>query len=194
MDTSELDGMDPVSTSGMTLLINGNAATFKRMANDKSEKNLRLRLQPDGQCASQLGERKQKLEEWANKVIPGHLLTKAICQSYTQQVWSSMTYKLGTCTASLKEVENSLGLTDFYLIIKLSVAQRTPRTLIYIPYQFCGMELNSLPAETTVAQINCPLQQYGPATALKPTLKAAIEHLQVEIDVPGCSLLYDYYK
>jgi hypothetical protein len=53
------------------------------------------------------------------------------------------------------------------------------------------MELNSLPVETTVAQINCLLQHYGTDTALGTTLAAVIKHLHVEIRVIGCTLLYD---
>ena len=56
------------------------------------------------------------------------------------------------------------------------------------------MELNSLPVETTVAQINCLLQHYDTTTVLGTTLTTAIEHLQVEIGVTGCPLSYNYKK
>ena len=105
-----------------------------------------------------------------------------------------MKYRLGACTATLKELEGGLGSTDFYLISKLGAARSIPTTLRYMPHVYCGMELNSLPVETTVAQINCLLQHYGTTIALGTTLSAAIEHLQVEIGVTGCPLLYDYKK
>ena len=52
MDEVELDDMDPVVTPFTVPLINSDAATDKRLANDKSKKNLGLPVQPDGQCVS----------------------------------------------------------------------------------------------------------------------------------------------
>ena len=69
-----------------------------------------------------------------------------------------MKYGLGACAATLKEPESSLGLTDFYLINKLGAEKSIPTALRYIPHVYCGMELNSLLVETTVAHINCLLQ------------------------------------
>ena len=103
-----------------------------------------------------------------------------------------MKYGLGTCAATLKEPESGLGSTDFYLISKLGAARSIPTALRYMPHVYCDMELHSLPAETTVAQINCLLHRYGTTTALKKTLTAATKHLQVKIGVTGCPLLYDY--
>ena len=56
------------------------------------------------------------------------------------------------------------------------------------------MELNSLPMETTVAQIHCLPQHYGKHMALVTTLVAAIEHFYVKIGVTGWSLLFGYSK
>ena len=68
-----------------------------------------------------------------------------------------------------KELENDMDSTDFCLISKLGVARTIPTALRYMPRQFCGMELNSLPVETTVAQINYLLQHYGTETSLGTT-------------------------
>ena len=105
-----------------------------------------------------------------------------------------MKYGLVACAATLKEPEGGLGSTDFYLISKLGATRSTPTALRYMPHVYCGMELNSLTMETTVAQINCLLQHYGTTTLLGTSLTAAIEHLQVEIRVTGCPLSYDYKK
>ena len=64
--------------------------------------------------------------------------------------------------------------------------------LRYMPPYFCGMELNSLPVETTVAQIKCLLQHYGTNTVLGTILTAVMKHLHVEIGVTGCPLMYAY--
>ena len=105
-----------------------------------------------------------------------------------------MKYGLGAYAVTLKELEGGLGSTDFYLISKLGAARSILTALRYMPQVYCGMELHSLPVETTVAQINCLLQHYDTTTALGTTLTAAIEYLQVEIGVTGCPLLYDYNK
>ena len=105
-----------------------------------------------------------------------------------------MKYGLGACTVTMKEFERGLGSTDFYLMSKLGVARTIPTAVRYLPHIYCGMELNSLPVETMVVQINCLLQHYGRTTALRTTLSAAIEHLQVEIGLTGCPLPYDYKK
>jgi len=91
-----------------------------------------------------------------------------------------MKYGLGTCSASLKELEDGLGKTDFYLLSRLGVTRSIPAELRYMPHRYCGMELNNLPVETTIAQINSLLQRYGTKTALGTTLTAAIEHLRSE--------------
>ena len=88
-----------------------------------------------------------------------------------------MKYGLGACTATLKELENGLESTDFYLISKLGATRSISTALRYMPHFYCGTELYSLTVGTTVAQINCPLQHYGTSTALETTLAAAIEHL-----------------
>ena len=106
-----------------------------------------------------------------------------------------MMYGLGACVATMKELESGLGLTDFYLMSKLGVARTIPTAVRYLPHIYCCIELNILPVETTLAQINCLLQHYDTTTtALGTPLLAAIEHLQVEIGVTGCPLLYDYKK
>ena len=94
----------------------------------------------------------------------------------------------------LKKLENGLVSTDFYIISKLGVAQTIPTTLRCIPHQLCGMELNSLLAETTVSKINFLLQHYGTEAVLGTTQTVSIEYLQSEIWVTGCQLLYDCSK
>ena len=40
------------------------------------------------------------------------------------------------------------------------VARSIPTALRYMPHKYCGMELNNLPVETMIAQINSLLQYY----------------------------------
>ena len=134
-------------------------------------------MQPDGKCASQLEERKDRVEDLRNRAKTGHLPGRAMWQSYSQKLWSRMKYGLGACAATLKEPEGGLGSTDFYLISKLGAARSNPTAVRYMPHIYCSMELNSIPVETTVVQINCLLQHYVTTTALGTTLSAAIDHL-----------------
>jgi hypothetical protein len=48
----------------------------------------------------------------------GHLLARAVYQSYMQELWSNMKYGLEACAATLNELENGLGSMDVYLISK----------------------------------------------------------------------------
>ena len=63
MDESELDDMDPVITPFIVPPINGDAATIECLANNESKKNLGLRVQPDGQCASARKKWKNGMEK-----------------------------------------------------------------------------------------------------------------------------------
>ena len=44
-------------------LINGDAAAIQRLTAQESEKNLGLRVQPDGDCATQLNVKKEQTED-----------------------------------------------------------------------------------------------------------------------------------
>ena len=118
----ELGDMDPVVTSFTVPLINGETATIKRLTNKKIVKNLGLQVRPVRQSALQLGEHNDKWKNGPENSKKGYLPARAMWQSYIQQLWSSMKYGLWACSATLRELENGLGLTDFYLISKLGVA------------------------------------------------------------------------
>ena len=105
-----------------------------------------------------------------------------------------MKYELRACAATLKELGNGLGSTDFYLISKLGVTRSIPTELSYMPHYYCDIELNSLLVDATVARINCLIQHYVASTALRTTLTAAIKRIQAEIGVTSSPLLYDYKK
>ena len=151
MNKDEFDDLDPGDTPFTFPLIGGDATAIKQLANSESVENLRLRVQPDGKCVSQLKECKEKSEDWTSKAKTGHLPARAVWQSFTQQLWSSTKYGLGACTATLKELENGLGSTDFSLISTLGAAMSILTALRYMPQFYCGTELHSLQVETTVA-------------------------------------------
>ena len=208
MSEDELDTMPPfrqdeatadtdqdVLDSEVTVpLIGGDQAAIKRLTTAECEKDLGLRVRPDGDCSTQLGVIQEKVEAWSGRIKAGCLPARAVWMSYTQQLWSSIKYGLGACSASLEDLETTLKRDDFYLISRLGVARNIPVPLRYMPSHFGGMDLNYLPTETTVAQINCLLQHYGTDTALGDTLTAALEHLQVETGVEGCPLEYSYER
>ena len=105
-----------------------------------------------------------------------------------------MKYGLGACSATLEELENGLGATDYCLTSRLGVVRNIPKRLRYLPHQYCDMELLNLHMEITAAQVNCLLQHYGTDSTLGHTMIAALEHLQLEIGVEGCPLCYSFQK
>ena len=88
-----------------------------------------------------------------NRSLP----TRAARQSYLQPLRANMKYDLGACTASMKELEEELALSDIHLISRLEMARTIARDLRYTPYPHCEMDLFNLPVKTAVDQINCPL-------------------------------------
>ena len=70
-------------------------------------------MQPDGCNKRHLSALKDKVETWTSKVDVIQLPARAVWQSYTQQLWSSMKYRLNACSATLEELENGLSMTDY---------------------------------------------------------------------------------
>ena len=67
------------STAKITVpLIGGDAAAIKRLTTQESEKNLGLRVQPDGKCTAQMEVKKEQVEEWTSKVKTGQLPTREV--------------------------------------------------------------------------------------------------------------------
>ena len=59
-------------------LIGGDAAAIKRLTAQESEKNLGLRVQPDGDCATQLNVKKEQVEDWTARIKTGHLPARTV--------------------------------------------------------------------------------------------------------------------
>ena len=60
---ADLEKEGHVEASVTVPLINGDAAAIKRLSAQESEKNLGLRVQPDGNCETQLKFKKEQMEE-----------------------------------------------------------------------------------------------------------------------------------
>ena len=97
------------------------AATIKTLLANESKKYLRMKGRPDGSPADHLADKREMVEEWTEAVNAGSLPTNLVWKSYQYQLWAGMQYGLGTLLASMKELEQGLGTTDFYLISKLGV-------------------------------------------------------------------------
>ena len=59
-------------------LINGDVAAIKRLSAQESEKNLGLRVQPDGNCETQLKVKREQAEEWTGHVKTGNLPARTV--------------------------------------------------------------------------------------------------------------------
>ena len=132
------------------------------------------------------------METWTAKVKNGILPTRSVWTSYTHQLWAGMRYGLGASSASMKELREGLGSSDFYLISSLGVVRSIKKEWRYLPPAFSGMGLFDLTTETTAATINSLLQHYGTDSLVGITLEANKENLQIELGVRGCPLDYDF--
>ena len=90
-----------------------------------------------------------------------------------------MQYGLGALLASMKELKEGLGATDFYLISKLGVVRSIAREWWYFPSTFGGMGLHSLPVEATVCSVNLFLQHYGSGSNWGSQLRQACRNCKL---------------
>ena len=160
----------------------------------EAEKNLGLFVRPDGVNKPHLKQVRDKIEEWTSLINEGHLPTRSVWTSYKFQLWASVRYGLGASLASIKELEEGLGLADYYLLSKLGVVRTISKELRYIPPAYGGIGLYDLTCETTGATLNSLLQHYGTETPLGIYLTASLENMQIELGVQHCPFLYDFNK
>ena len=190
----ELDDMPPFEDDERITVpqANGDAAAIKKLRSDECVKYLGHHKSVDGSSAGQLGEMRNRVEEWTTNVKDGTLPVRSVWMSYNYQLWSGMRYGLGTLSASIKELQEGLGKSDYHLISSLGVVRTIQREWRYMPSTFGGMGLFSLPLEATISSLNLLLQHYQTSGALGTTITTALENLQVELGVQDCPLKYDY--
>ena len=83
---------------------------------------------------------------------------RSIWTSYTHQLWNGLKYGLGASSATIKELKEELGSSDYYLTSTLGVVQSIKNEWRYLPVAFCGMGLFDLRTETTATTLNKFLQ------------------------------------
>ena len=66
---------------------------------------------------------RNQMETWTKKVKNGTLPTRSVWTSYMHQLWSGMKYGLGASSATMKELREGLGSSDYYLISSLGVVR-----------------------------------------------------------------------
>ena len=76
---------------------------------------------------------KARMETWTAKVKNRILLTRSVWTSYTHQLWAGMRYGLGASSASMKELQEGLQSSDFYLISCLGVIRLIKKEWRYLP-------------------------------------------------------------
>ena len=133
-----------------------------------------------------------RMETWTTKVKYGALPTRSVWTSYTHQLWADIKYGLGVSSATMKELREGLGLSDFYLLSSLGVVWSIRKEWQYLPPTFSGMSLFDLTTKTTAATINSLLQHYGTNSPVGIILQTTMENLQIELGVRGCPLDYNY--
>ena len=116
------------------------------------------------------------------------------------QLWSGLKYRVGTTSATLKQLENrkkngkefGLSTRDHKILSRLGICRSCDVPWRYIPSNHGGMGLRYLMAEATAASLNLFLQHYGTDTSLGTYLTTSIENLQLELGVTGYPFQYDY--
>ena len=108
-------------------------AAIKKSSNTDAEENLGVKVKPIGCNKRHLSALKDRVEMWTSKVDGSQLSARAVRQSYTQQLWSSMKHGLSACLATLEELENGLGTTNHYLTSQLGVERNIPKQFRYLP-------------------------------------------------------------
>ncbi|KAL7459566.1 hypothetical protein ACHAWC_011573 [Mediolabrus comicus] len=170
----------------------GDTEAIKILSTDEADQNLGFKTRPDGKWNQQFKQMQERATTWTAQIKSGHIPTRSVWMSYTHQLWSGLRYGLGACSAPLGELASALGSADFYLLSNLGVVRTIKKEWRYLPPSLGGMGLFDLPIETAAATISSFLQHYETNSALGHNLKAAMEHLQVEIGVSDCPFNYDY--
>ena len=177
-DDEGLDKLDPFEEVSMGVpRVNGDITAIKHLKSNEAVKNLGLFTRPDGDSSPHMQQMRGRMETWTTKVKNGALPTRSVWTSYTHQLWAGMKYGLGASAATMKELRNGLGSSDFYLISSLGVVRSIKKEWRYLPPTFSGMGLYSVTTEATAATINTFLQHYGTESPVGITIQATLENL-----------------
>jgi endonuclease/exonuclease/phosphatase family metal-dependent hydrolase len=187
VDMSELDDLQFYIPTN-----DGGKEKIKKLGTDKADNNLGLYARPDGKSDQHFEKLRERVTTWTAQVKGGSIPTRSVWMSYTNQLWMGLRYGLGACSASIKELSKGLATADYYMLSSLGVVRSITTEWRYLPSAFGGIGLYDLPIETAAANLSMLLQHYEVQTKLGITLKAAIEHLQIEIGVSDCPFNYDY--
>ena len=124
----ELDSLE------MTVLqLMGDAKAIKLLKSSKAVKNLGLFTRPDGCSNRHMRQMKDRMEDWNIQVKNDALPTRSVWTSYNHQLWSDLRYGLGVSSATMKELREGLGSSDYYLISSLGVVRTTKTVWRYLP-------------------------------------------------------------
>ena len=132
------------------------------------------------------------MEDWTKRVENVALPMRYVWTSYAHQLCNSIKYGLGAFSATMEELKEGLGSSDYYLTSSLGVVRSIRKEWRYLLVAFCGMCLFGLTAETTAATLNSFLHHYNMGSAVRITLTTTLENLQPELGVTKYPLLYDY--
>jgi len=83
----------------------------------------------------------ERIKDWTKKIKNGALPTQSVWTSYTHQLWAGLRYGLGASSATLKDLREGLGASDYYLIGSLGAVRSITKEWQYLPAAFCGMGL-----------------------------------------------------
>ena len=117
MEDEELDNLEPFEEITLTVPQAGaDAVAIKRLSSAEAVENLGLYTRPDGKCDVHMGQMRGRIEQWTKLVKNGNLPTKSVWTNYTHQLWADIRYGLRASSATMADLKNGLGSSDYYLI------------------------------------------------------------------------------
>jgi hypothetical protein len=104
---------------GITVpLPGGGRASINHKPVEHAEKILGAMMLPDGNSDSAIEMMQEKVQQWINAVMNGHLHRRNVCFSLKVQFWPRIGYGLCSSTATLEELDRALH-HQYYQILPL---------------------------------------------------------------------------
>ena len=172
--------------------LTGDAKAIQLLKLSEAVKNLGLFARPDECSDNHTSQMKDRMEDWTVQVKNGALPMRSVRTSYNHKLWSALKHGLGALSATMKELREGLGSSDYCLISSIGAIRSIKTEWSYLPAAFCGMGLYNIVTEITATSLNSFLQHSNTNLALGTTLQATLKNLQLELGIRGCPLHYNY--
>ena len=164
-------------------LPDGDSICLKSKQATHVERTLGVLTAPCGGHAAQLAAICEHSDNWAYRILNGHLPSSHVWRSYCFQLRAKILYALSTLTNDLSSAERCLLSTEFRLLPQLGVNRHIKSGWRRVHQTFGGVGLIDLSVEQVICRINIFMQHYGTPSSLGHKLSTSLHWLQLQI---GC--------